>query len=162
MLNTSNLGLSIKRSSFYRRSFTLIEVVFAAGLIIMFLAALISLFNISSRNVVVSKHQLQAANLAREGAEYMRYARDSCWKFSSTCIPWNSTLAAKAAALSVVIGPVNSVSFTRTVSVTYPNTAGCPSASCARVVSTVQWADFSSTNNHSVTMTTYLTNWKNP
>ena len=135
--------------------FTLLEVVFAVGIILIFLGSLIAVFNVGSKNIVVSKHRLQAANLAREGAESMRQTRDSCWM--SPCTSWSTNLAGQATILSAAIPPINLVTFTRTVSIGAA-TSSCPAASCAKVTSTVTWPDFGQT--HTVTMTTYLTNWK--
>lgn len=139
-----------------KKGFTLIEVVFAVGIIIMFLGSLVAIFNVGAKNILVSKHRLQAANLAREGAELMRQTRDSSWLNNQS---WNVNFASKATTLSAPISPINSVTYSRTVSVTYPATSNCPAASCAKVTSAVTWSDFGQAP-HNVTTIIYLTNWK--
>ncbi|MGA2667237.1 MAG: hypothetical protein ABSE91_04110 [Patescibacteria group bacterium] len=161
-----------------KKSFTLIEVVFAVGIIVIFLGSLIALFDVGSKNMVVSAHRLQAANLARGAVEAAREVRDTA---KSQGIAWTGTtsmdnscwlpqgdnylepncnghlgLKAKSAEPSSTMCPplCNSVLFNRTVNVVYVGAVG---SDIRKITATVSWTDFG--QPHSVIVTTYLTNY---
>ncbi len=161
-----------------KKSFTLIEVVFAVGIIVIFLGSLIALFNVGSKNMVVSAHRLQAANLARGAVEAAREVRDTaklqgvawtgspltvnmgnnCWlpeaKAPNYDHPVSSTDPTCGYRLGLVAGsdtaPYNSVTFTRQINI-------ITSGDIRTVTATVSWTDFG--QPHSVIVTTYLTNY---
>jgi len=156
-------------------SFTLIEVVFAVGIILIFLGSLIAIFNVGTKNAVVSKHRLQAANLARGAVEIAREVRDTakvrgvnwnqmdadCWLPGSTGGVINHPRAGCVTAdnpsphLGFSANPDNPsydlVTFTRQVTIT--NVTG----DIKKITATVSWDDYG--QPHSVTVVTYLTNY---
>lgn len=62
-----------------KQSFSLIEVVVSVGIFLLVIGSLIALGLVNSRNLVISKHRLQAVNLAREGVEKVIEVRDTAW-----------------------------------------------------------------------------------
>ena len=62
-----------------RGAFSLIEVVVSVGIFLLLIGALVALGLVNSRNLVISKHRLQAVNLAREGVEKITEVRDTAW-----------------------------------------------------------------------------------
>jgi type II secretory pathway pseudopilin PulG len=152
-------------------SFTLIEVVFAVGIILIFLGSLIAIFNVGTKNAVVSKHRLQAANLARGAVEIAREVRDTA---KVRGVNWNQMDADcwLPGSLSGVINhprndcsgnrlgfsanpdtlTYNQVTFTRQVQII--NLSG---SDTKKITATVSWDDYG--QSHSVTMVTYLTNY---
>jgi len=145
-------------------SFTLIEVVFAVGIILIFLGSLIAIFNVGTKNAVVSKHRLQAANLARGALEIAREVRDTakvqgvnwnqiCWLPNGDNYPLancnnSGHLGLKSGSEEVQYDGVN---FKRKITVI--NT----SLDIKKITATVSWDDYG--QSHSVTMVTYLTNY---
>jgi type II secretory pathway pseudopilin PulG len=158
------------------KSFGLIEVVAAAGIFIIFIGSLVTLSSTSSRNIIINKHRLQAANLAREGIEMVREIRDTAWRND---VSWSDLkepcwgLAGNLRRLENYQGElkcdywhyhlvngneiisIDNVQYTRNISindwqVVNPNDA-------KTVTVTVSWNDFGRTRT--VTMITYLTNW---
>jgi type II secretory pathway pseudopilin PulG len=151
-----------------KKSFTLIEVVIAVGIIVLFLGSLVALFNVGSKNIIVSSHRLQAANLARGAAEIAREVRDTAKKQSvswagmdaSCWLPGNATgvinhpqdCGGRLGFSAGTDNPIyNNVSFTRQVTITNIG------SDIKKIVATVSWSDFGQT--HDVTMATYLTNY---
>jgi prepilin-type N-terminal cleavage/methylation domain-containing protein len=152
-----------------KKAFTLIEVTFAVAIILIFLGSLIAISNVSSKNVVVSLHRLEAANQARLVAEVARQVKDtgklqnipwatmnnSCWLPGSLGGGVNHPVASCGGRsfgftsghenLSYADGTV----FTRQATIT--NITG----SIKKIDAQVSWTDFGQT--HSVIMTTYLT-----
>lgn len=150
-----------------RRSFTLIEVVVTASLIILFMGALIALFNMTLKQITVNKHRLQAAQLAREGAELTRQIRDTAWlkgvgwaSMNTDCwlkegtghIETNcSTLNRPGILAGSQTQTIENVSYTKSVNIT---TTG----STKKVNVVVSWQDFG--QNYQVLMVLYLTDWR--
>lgn len=62
-----------------QKSFSLIEVLIVVTIFTLFAGALISLVTVGSKNAVISKHRLQAADLGREGIEGATATRDKAW-----------------------------------------------------------------------------------
>jgi type II secretory pathway pseudopilin PulG len=165
-------------------SFSLIEVVFVIAIFMLLIAGMLSLVNLSSKNLLVSQHRLQAANLAREGLEIAREARDTAWlqsppkgwyglpgtgtmnddcwlPESTTSTDFKYPTSACGGHLGLTSGsdfpPFDNVTYTRSMTVT-------TSGDIRKIMVTVQWDDFGRTiaggNPYTVTMVTYLTNWK--
>lgn len=162
-----------------KKSFTLIEVVIATGIILIFLGSLIALFSVGSKNIIVSAHRLQAANLARGSLNIAREVRDTAKKqgvawsggvvnMGRDCwLPQNDNylepncnghlgLRAKSVEPSLTMCPplCNGVLFNRTVNVVF---VGHPGSDIRKITATVSWSDFG--QPHNVTMATYLTNY---
>lgn len=164
----------------YKKSFGLLETVFAVAIFATFAASIITVIMLSSKNMVVSKHRLQAANLAREGIELTTEIRDSLWKRSNDWLLmgfpqcWNianSDIPKRLEFPTVVAGicenpqwnliedaageniTQNNVTFNRKIYITRGMNDDVKNV---RVV--VEWDDNGETRN--VTMVTLLTNWK--
>ncbi len=72
--------LSFRSASFtFSHSFGLLEVIIAVAIFTLFAGSIVSVISLSSKNMVVNKHRLQAANLAREGIELVTEIRDTAW-----------------------------------------------------------------------------------
>lgn len=125
-----------------QKSFGLLEVLIVTTIFILFAGALISLVTVGSKNAVINKHRLQAADLGREGIELTKYNRNVVWGGGSAAtIPPSVTL--------------DSVAYNRTIlSVRQPS----PNGYITAVTATVSWSDFGKTRD--VKMITYLTDWK--
>lgn len=153
------------------RSFTLIEVVFAVGIIIMFLGSLVAIFNVGAKNILVSKHRLQAANLARGAAEIAREVRDTAKAQGVTWASMNTDCWLPGSTAGVINHPradcpgnrlgfsanadeptYNQVKFTRQVQII--NLTG---TNVKKITATVSWRDFGT--NHSVAIVTYLSDY---
>ncbi len=155
-----------------RKSFTLIEVVFAVGIILIFLGALIAIFNIGSRNAIVSAHRLQAANLARGAAEIAKEVRDTgkvtpgwagmnvdCWLPGSAAGIINHPRPDCGTVGNLRLGfsakpdsaTYDLVTFTRQVTITNVT------SDIKKITATVSWSDYG--KNYSVIVVTYLTNY---
>ncbi|OGD56731.1 hypothetical protein A2V71_04280 [Candidatus Berkelbacteria bacterium RBG_13_40_8] len=61
----------------FKKSFTLIEVLIATLIFVIFAGSVIALFSLNSKNTVVNKHRLEAANLAREGIDLVSQVRET-------------------------------------------------------------------------------------
>lgn len=72
-----------------KRSFGLLEVVFASAILILFLVGGILLLRGSLRNVVTGKHRIAALSLANDQLEKVRATRDALY-FQGTFDPFNA------------------------------------------------------------------------
>lgn len=70
-----------------RKSFTLIEVVLASTVLILFTLAGISIFNGAMRGTVTSKNYLQAGMIGNKVLEEARAQRDSTYYSATTGVP---------------------------------------------------------------------------
>lgn len=162
-----------------KKSFGLIEVLIVTTIFIIFAGALTGLVLTSSKNFVVSRHRLSAANIAREGAELVGEIRDTAWQkginwsnFGTSaniaCWGLNSSPDDKKVAPNysdsncdfshwrLVSGNEainrNYVDYARKIKIDEPN------SDTKRVTVTVSWQDFG--HDHQIQIITYLTNWK--
>lgn len=74
------IAMLTQTSKTIHKAFSLIEVVIAVIIIMLFLGSLVGLFNVNSKNIVISRHRLQASNLARGAADLARATRDTVWE----------------------------------------------------------------------------------
>lgn len=77
----------------FKKSFGLLEVVIAVGIFAAFAGSMITVISLSSKNMVVNKHRLQAANLAREGIELVTEIRDTAWQYN---VDWDTMWAVQS------------------------------------------------------------------
>lgn len=155
------------------RSFSLIEVVLACAILIMFLLAGIVLVQRASRSAATSKHRLQAIMLGKEAIDLAFAWRDGgyfgnnedvfsgtnfeTWITNNTNLKqcFNFDLAELAVPCPDPHSTTNTNIFRRSVAVA---NRGFP-AEGKKVTVTVDWQDFSQYN--SVQLITYLSEWQN-
>lgn len=75
-----------------KSGFGLLEVVLAAGILIIVIGATVTLANMAVKNSVISMDRTQAYNLAREGMELVRSIRDTAWIDGNPTTDWQSGL----------------------------------------------------------------------
>lgn len=68
-----------KTTKNYSKGFGLLEVVLAAGILVIVIGATVALGNVAIKNSVISQDRTQAYNLAQEGLEIVRNVRDNAW-----------------------------------------------------------------------------------
>jgi Tfp pilus assembly protein PilV len=73
----------------FKKGFTLLDVIFAIGLIVVCLVSFLGLINFTIKAGRFSQDRFVAANLAQEGYEITRWIRDENWSNSRT---WNTGL----------------------------------------------------------------------
>ena len=84
----------------YKRGFGLLEVVVAAGILIMVISGVAMLGKMSVKSSVISLDRVQAYNLAEEGAELVRQIRDTNW-LANPNRSWSAGLDISAAPYSL-------------------------------------------------------------
>ncbi|MBM2820424.1 MAG: hypothetical protein HW405_184 [Candidatus Berkelbacteria bacterium] len=133
-----------------RNAFSLIEVVFACAVLIIFMLAGVILYGTSMRNAVISKHRLTANYLANKYLEEFNVCRDAYYMNSPAASPnWVTILSSCA--------PVPASASYDGISYSYAR-ANLAIFGGQRVTITVSWTDFSA--NYNVTLYRYLTDWQ--
>lgn len=153
-----------------KKGFTLIEVLIASAIFIMFSGAMIGLFNLTSKSGLINKHRLEATNLAREGIELVTQIKQTAstrgkdWE--SGC--WNINNGDKFLSMGATdtdcentwrlengvndtIALTDTIPYTRVINIADENGA-------KKITVTVSWDDYG--QPHSAVETTYLTNWQ--
>jgi len=131
-----------------KKSFSLIEVVLACTVLILFLTAGIILFSGASKNIIVSKHRLQAIYLGNQKIKEITTQRDSNFFAESFVLPTNGSFSD--------IGGItlDGLNFGRN----WVIENGSYGATSRKITATVTWTDINGSN--SVNLYTYLTNWQ--
>ena len=151
-------------------SFTLIEVLIAAAIFVIFAGSIIALFSLNSKNVVVNKHRLEATNLAREGIELVTQIKQTagarpgqdwetgCWKINNG----DKFLSMGAAGTDcentwrLENGPNDTIALPDTIP--YTRVINISDESGAKKITvTVSWNDYGI--ERTATEVTYLTKW---
>lgn len=138
---------------------SLFELVIAIGIVALVLVAILSASTISVRNSTFSKEQAIASRFTQQAIEWLRGQRDGDWntfksRGSSTgttwclnSLDWNS--------VGVCNSAIPSTNFSREAEIIYN-----PAADKDQITVTVStfWTDGS--KQHSIEVTTVLSNWK--
>ena len=132
-----------------RKSFSLIEVVLACTVLIMFLMAGLILFGTGIRNVKIAAHRLQAVYLANQKLEELTATRDDKF-FANQAVDW---------AILGGVGSDTPPGFDITFSRSWDPTQNGPLTDSRKIKVTVGWTDFS--QSYSITVYKYLTKWQN-
>jgi hypothetical protein len=127
----------------FKKSFSLIEVVLACTVLILFLMSGVVIFGTNMRNIVIGKHRLQAIYLAKQGLNNLLDIRDSAY-FNTT----NHSYTLSNSFENITLDDIN---YSKTVAVSTPPSGG-------KITVTVSWDDFGS--NRSVTLDSYIANWQ--
>lgn len=167
----------MKKYYSYSSAFGLLETVIAIGILALFITSIIALTTISSKNVITSKHRLQAANLAREGLEAVTQIRDTaklkgiswsditadadgtkCFAINGSVTqvqqlttPCEGNSIRMAPGLQTITDQGGNVNYERTI------TVNVLSSDLLKLNSHVVWKENGS--NKDVSLTTYLANW---
>jgi type II secretory pathway pseudopilin PulG len=79
-----------KEENLKKNGFSLVEVVFAIGIITVGIVAIMMLFSQNIKNEIRNKNKLIAIYLAEEQIEVIRQLRDNNWKIDLPGITWKS------------------------------------------------------------------------
>jgi len=132
----------------YSKGFGILEVLVAAGVLIVVIAGTAALANYSLRATVLASDRTMATQLAQEGIEKVREQRDTNWIDNDTGTSW-STLDELPDTQHLLAG----VQFTRYVTI-----GTGLDASLLKVSSKVTWQEYGKSWN--VELITYLSDWK--
>lgn len=168
------------------KSFGLIETLVACGILVMVSAATTGLGIMAIHGTVVAKHKTEAYNIAQDAMEKIKGGRDWVWNnwseangitwanfwagtaamsndftdteadLESNCvfISHDTGVLTEAACTSTNLG----LRFTRTISRSDVSISGVGANNAYKVAVTVSWSDYG--QPYSVSVTSYLTNWK--
>jgi len=140
---------------------SLVEIIVVIGVVILLVTGLVSATTASLQFTQRSKKRAQGLSYAKEGLEIVRSIRDAGWASIPLdpptvqyCLGLGETALEEMASSGCFIYVEKQ--FTRTVEFT--NDAVCVLPSCRKVMMIVTWPE----RDHvqSVTLSTYLTNWR--
>jgi len=136
---------------------SMVEAVVAVGIVILLITGLVAATTSTLRFGQMSKARTQALQYAKEGLEIVRIIRDTSWddipQVSAThCLPKGQQV------LGVLPCPMDiDLMFSRTVVFSEDGTT-CVSPNCRKATVTVSWIESGQTR--SVTLSSYITNWR--
>lgn len=166
-----NASRTIRTFTSFRTGFTLIEVLIAAAIFVIFAGSIIALFSLNSKNVVVNKHRLEATNLAREGIELVTQIKQTasargqdwtggCWKIdvgTKILVKDNSNPVCDPNTWRLIDGANDSIALPDTIPYTRVINIGDESGA-KKITVTVSWSDYGI--DREATEVTYLTKWQ--
>ena len=134
---------------------SLLEAVVAVGIVILLITGLIAATTSTLRFGQMSKDRTQALQYAKEGMEIVRIIRDTNWDD----IPQTTATYCLAKGARTLGGcpmdPIDAM-FSRTINFSDDGTT-CVAPDCRKVTITVSWME---KEERSVTLTSYITNWR--
>jgi len=162
MLSTGNKN--------FHRGLTLVEVLVAASIILVFTVSLVGVYNLYLRIVFANSYTVKAAFLAEEGLEVMRFFRDVSWENNILTLSKDTDYGLTFDNLSNVWMATTSIIFIDdqferriTVSDVYRDASsqivtsgGSIDPDTIKITSVVSWKRGSATTTKSIS--TYLTN----
>ena len=139
----------------------MVEALVAVGIVILLVTGLVVATTATLRFGQMSKDRTQALQYAKEGMEIIRVVKEADWnEIPST----NTTSCLQKVSDEWKLGGscpelIANTLFTRTIAFSDDALSWCTTAgSCRKVTAIVSWTEGSQTR--SVTLSTYLTNWK--
>ena len=132
--------------------FSLVEILVAIGVFLIFVTMTVGVIVSSNKQLQNSGHKERATSLAEEAIEAVRNLRDANFNNLTDGTFGLNTVSSK---WNLVSTPDITDIFTRTLNISSIST------NQKKVVATVTWSDQISQNN-SVSLNTYLTNWSAP
>ena len=138
--SSSRRNVGIQDDGNKKAGFTLVEVLFAVGVMTVFLVGMTAVLIKSLSSTEVAENRSQAAVYLQEGIEYARQCRDQADSWEDF--------------IEISFAEVTEGIFTRTID----NTSCSITNDKCQIVVTVNWTD--SKGSHEITANTILSNWK--
>jgi len=137
-------------SNLFRRGQSLVEAIVAIGITILVITGLVVLAVGAVRSATLSRNRSVAVQYAQEGIEALRSVRDR--NFAEVPTSGTNRVVWTGSEWSVLAGTETIGSYTRS----FTSTQVSPGK--LKIAMTVAWTD--SAGNHTVDLTTYLTDWQ--